>query len=100
VDDDTYINLDWFTHHYDGFDSSIPRADAGCLVIHPAHMTNFSFPFGGFGLFLTQGTVANLIRLIHCQVEAMPTVVMLLNPTPANRCNKYCLGNENSIKMP
>ena len=48
VDDDTYINMDWFTQQYRGFNTSLPRADAGCLVINPAHMTNFSFPFGGF----------------------------------------------------
>jgi hypothetical protein len=66
VDDDTYINLQWFQEEFGNQDSSIPRAESGCLLFGPATL---SFPYGGFGLMLSMGALHNLIRPIHCTVD-------------------------------
>ena len=68
VDDDTYFNMDWFQSYVKDWDSSIPRAEAGCLIRSPLHLVNNSFAYGGYGLILSQGAIYNLIhRHIHCR---------------------------------
>jgi hypothetical protein len=64
VDDDTYINLQWFEQEFGSQDSNIPRAEAGCLIFSPFNNT---FPFGGFGTILSKGAIHNLIRPIQCK---------------------------------
>lgn len=76
VDDDTYYNMDHFQTLVKswGEESSFPRVEAGCLVQHGVYReTNFSFPFGGFGLYLSRGSVENLMRPIRCGDNATRT---------------------------
>ena len=41
-------------------------ATAGCSVRHVVSQTNFTFPFGGFGYFLSKASIQRLIEPIHC----------------------------------
>jgi len=69
VDDDSYYNMDLFQQFVKSWeeDSSFPRIEAGCLIKQPLHVgTNFSHPFGGFGLILSRGAIQNLMRPLHC----------------------------------
>lgn len=64
-DDDTYYNMVRIEDFLKDKDPSIPLAEAPCLIRH-AHVDNFSFPWGGYGLILSRGAIENLIRPIHC----------------------------------
>ena len=66
MDDDTYYNMELFQRNFEKLNSSEPLVVAGCLVRHPIHMINFTFPFGGFGSILSKGALHNLFRPIHC----------------------------------
>ena len=55
ADDDTYVNMELFGQYMSNFDTSIPRAVAGCLLRVPSKQLNFSFPLGGFGTILSKG---------------------------------------------
>ena len=65
-DDDTYYNMEKFQINFGSVDSSIEKVYAGCLVRAPLHMTNFTFPFGGFGSILSKGALIRLFRRHHC----------------------------------
>ena len=40
---------------------------AGCLVVHaPAQVTQWTFPFGGWGTYFTKGALERLILPLHC----------------------------------
>jgi hypothetical protein len=55
ADDDTYINFELFEQYMSTFDTSAPRAIAGCMVRSPIMRVNFTFPFGGFGMAFSKG---------------------------------------------
>ena len=65
-DDDTYYNMEKFQMNFASFDSSIEKVYAGCLVRAPLHMTNFTFPFGGFGSILSKGALVRLFKRHLC----------------------------------
>lgn len=65
-DDDTYYNMIKIQEFLKHKDPSIPRAEAPCLIQHHSLKSNFSFPWGGYGFFLSKGAIANLIRPIYC----------------------------------
>jgi hypothetical protein len=79
VDDDTYVNMDpvleqllfiLFQQH-DG--STIKNAHyiAGCLS--RARFMNFSFPYGGWGTFVSRAALENWMRPIHCTPASTTT---------------------------
>jgi hypothetical protein len=56
ADDDTYVNMNAFEQYMSTFDSTLPRAIAGCLYrSEQPHELNFSFPHGGFGTIFSKG---------------------------------------------
>jgi hypothetical protein len=57
ADDDTYVNMELFEKYMSTFDTSIPRAVAGCMVRSPIREVNFTSPFGGFGMVFSKGTL-------------------------------------------
>jgi len=76
VDDDTYYNMDLFQNFVRSWkeDPSFPRIEAGCLIKQPLHLgTNFSHPFGGFGLVFSRGSIENLMRPLPCNVNTGTT---------------------------
>ena len=81
MDDDTYINMKTFEREFRGYlarprkdlsppDKSEPLVMAGCLVKQPVKQLNFTFPFGGFGTFLSRGALEELYRPIYCDPAA------------------------------
>ena len=66
LDDDGYYNMELFRQFVQDLDPWEPSTYAGCLIQMPLHATNMTFPFGGFGLILSRGTLMNLIRPVHC----------------------------------
>jgi hypothetical protein len=70
TDDDTYINLPLFLQWARRSNSQIPVVHAGCLVRHPIHMINFTFPWGGFGSFFNRRSVKRLATSVHCSSSA------------------------------
>ena len=65
-DDDTYYNMELFQESFADADASVEKVIAGCLVRAPIHMTNFTFPFGGFGSILSKGALNRLFMRRHC----------------------------------
>ena len=55
MDDDTYVNFELFEQYMSTFDTSTPRAVAGCMVRSPIMEVNFTIPFGGFGMIFSKG---------------------------------------------
>ena len=82
TDDDTYINMKTFEREFGGSGDLRPRRDlspptegeplvmAGCLVRQPVKQLNFTFPFGGFGTFISRGALQELYRPIYCDPSA------------------------------
>jgi len=81
MDDDTYINMKTFEREFRGYlarprkdlsppDKSEPLVMAGCLVKQPVKQLNFTFPFGGFGTFVSRGALEELYRPIYCDPTA------------------------------
>ncbi|KAL3774951.1 hypothetical protein ACHAWO_007911 [Cyclotella atomus] len=66
VDDDTYWNMELFEQHFKPFDSNEAHVIAGCMVRLPVHKINFTFPFGGFGIVLSNGALKNLFQNMYC----------------------------------
>lgn len=65
IDDDTFINMEGFARHMK------PQRDrqivvAGCKCREPLHIINFTFPFGGYGLFYSKSSLEYLMQPIHC----------------------------------
>ncbi len=65
-DDDTYYNMELFQRTFEDNDSATAKVYAGCLVRFPIHMTNFTFPFGGFGSIISKGALRKLFQGIRC----------------------------------
>jgi hypothetical protein len=66
MDDDTYYNMEQFQRNFAKMNSSQDLFYAGCLVRWPIHQINITFPFGGFGSILSQGSLRNLFEPIYC----------------------------------
>lgn len=70
IDDDTYVNVpsvvDWLMEAYGdgGRESSSARIVAGCLT--RIRWYNFSFPYGGWGTFLSRETLRRLATPLVC----------------------------------
>jgi len=84
TDDDTFIDIDLLRQTLlattDEKDDSavypnpnIPVVYAGCRVRHPMHQTNFTFPFGGFGLFFSRGALLRMIQPLYCNTTSLGT---------------------------
>jgi hypothetical protein len=65
VDDDSYWNIELFEQHFKPLESSEAHVVAGCMVRLPIHMNNFTFPFSGFGVVLSNGAMKNLFQNIY-----------------------------------
>lgn len=76
IDDDTYLNI----HHLENYllqsvdNVNVPRSTepvifAGCRVRHPVHEMKWTFPFGGWGIYLSEGALKKWVRSIHCEKE-------------------------------
>jgi len=63
MDDDTYINIDLFVSYMETEDPSKPLAYAG--RIFPLQK-NYTFPWGGFGVIFSRGSLMRLIQPLHC----------------------------------
>jgi len=83
-DDDTFIDISILNQTLlattDEKDNSvlyphpnIPAVFAGCRVRHPIHETNFTFPFGGFGLFFSRGALLRMIQPLYCNTTSSET---------------------------
>lgn len=67
VDDDTYYNIDELSAQFLSMqDQSLPGVTAGCRVNHGGIAKGVVFPFGGFGLIFTKGTLERLSQPITC----------------------------------
>jgi hypothetical protein len=66
-DDDTWIGMNQMLSFLRTRNQSIPFVSAGCMVLWPLHIVNFSFPYGGFGLVLNQLAISRLIRPLYCE---------------------------------
>eukprot|EP00957_Ditylum_brightwellii_P075438 5733424-Ditylum_brightwellii.AAC.1 len=82
-DDDTYININHIAEMYihqpkkqiqtetATSEIIIPPPDhpfmfAGCRVRSPAHQITNTFPFGGYGTFLSRGSLSRILQPLHC----------------------------------
>lgn len=74
IDDDTYLNI----HHLENYllksvdNSNVPKSTepvifAGCRVRHPIHEMKWTFPFGGWGIYLSEGTLKKWMKRINCE---------------------------------
>jgi len=63
IDDDTYINLDLFVSRMETKDPSIPITYAGHIFKLDE---DYSFPWGGFGVIFSRGSLIKLIQPLHC----------------------------------
>lgn len=74
IDDDTYLNV----HHIENYlknsegNSNVPRSTepvifAGCRVRHPVNEMKWTFPFGGWGIYLSEGALKKWMRSIRCE---------------------------------
>ena len=80
MDDDTYINvhdLEQYLMNMDGIsknktDGYVPSSVetpvifAGCRVRAPSNEISFSFPFGGWGIYLSKGTLKKWLEPMDC----------------------------------
>jgi hypothetical protein len=66
IDDDTYINMDSVTDILiKEFPAHIPQLAAGCNFDYLTKIS-FSFPYGGFGSFISKAAIERLLRPIDC----------------------------------
>jgi len=107
VDDDTYMNIQHITEYLlqqPGPKKShvqspqIPVVYAGCKRIGDPRSESFwNFPFGGFGTFLSQGSLRRWMRPLHCHKNTTSNIsVIALNDDNINdsifeynMCQKY-----------
>merc|ERR1712157_568347 len=80
VDDDTYINLDYFHDTMKDKDPSIPMVYSGCLIyftwrygIGGVNKEEWRFPFGGYGLFFSRGSIERMMQPLRCHQETNKT---------------------------
>lgn len=102
VDDDTYINIDHIKNYLltrPNKKTPLPSAPvifSGCRVRWPNHEVRFTFPWGGFGTFMSKGSLQRWTQPINC-------LFPYKNPADdddrfeRNICNKYKFGNASSI---
>lgn len=69
VDDDTYINLKAIKIDLQALDAKNSRYLAGCMSRFPLHEINFTFPYGGFGSFLSKTSIQRFQERINCRKE-------------------------------
>lgn len=87
ADDDTYFNMEHLEEYLirqparleeRGFNqdtSTVPSFNApvvfaGCKVRLPTHQITFTSPFGGFGTFLSKGSLKRWMQPLHCNETA------------------------------
>jgi hypothetical protein len=70
IDDDTFLNVPALmeTLRRD-FASTVPHVVAGCNT----RMYAFTFPYGGFGSFLSRAAIQRLLKPIHCTTTTTTT---------------------------
>jgi len=67
VDDDTYFNMDLFTKFVKGKNNTVPIVYAGCAMqFHPRNLM-WTFPWGGYGVVFSRGSIENLIHPLDCK---------------------------------
>jgi hypothetical protein len=83
ADDDTYVNMDHILkmmitdpkkYEENGGNlemirfppSNTPVVTAGCRARASDHLLTWIFPFGGFGVFFSKGSLERLIQPLHC----------------------------------
>ena len=72
-DDDTWVNLNHVSKFIvQAYPKHEPHAVAGCLVRSAILSHKSSFPFGGFGLILSQKTIHNFFRPLNCSNVVEP----------------------------
>lgn len=69
-DDDTYFNMVKLYPFLGAKNPLQPTADAGCLVRMPVAQIAFDYPYGGFGLMLSQAAVERLVRPVDCDTPS------------------------------
>ena len=79
IDDDTFINVKLFNNYMreEAVDPAIPMVYGGCLIYKKwkigagAKRTTieWNFPFGGYGLFFSKGSIERLIYPLNCKID-------------------------------
>merc|ERR1712151_511238 len=80
IDDDTFINVRHFNAYMneeEKIDPAIPMVYGGCLIQktwkfgagETRTSLDWNFPFGGYGLFFSKGSVERLIYPLHCKID-------------------------------
>lgn len=67
VDDDTYMDLQAIKSELRAVDNNNSRYLAGCLTRLPIHQINFTFPYGGFGSFLSKTSMERFLERVNCR---------------------------------
>ncbi|KAL7579655.1 hypothetical protein ACA910_021806 [Epithemia clementina (nom. ined.)] len=75
VDDDTWLNLDLIVPQLTMSSPSTdaPTVVAGCMIYTSQFIPYFSFPYGGFGIFLSRPALERLFQPLHCHAKWWPT---------------------------
>ncbi|KAL7576088.1 hypothetical protein ACA910_000869 [Epithemia clementina (nom. ined.)] len=89
-DDDTWVNMDrlsqFVTRSYPKYEA---HAVAGCMIRSAVQAHNFTIPYGGFGLVLTQQALYNFLRPLNCSAShanlEMSTMESILTLRDSNR---------------
>lgn len=69
IDDDTYVNMDSLTDTlHNEFPFQTPQLVAGCNFVFLKH-NSFTFPYGGFGSFLSKAAINRLLQPIDCSTR-------------------------------
>jgi len=81
IDDDTYIDMGILHQYLFSFSKKVrldnevsphePVVYAGCRIRWPIHEVNFTFPYGGHGLFFSRGALLRLIQPLFCNFSAV-----------------------------
>jgi hypothetical protein len=87
-DDDTWYGMNQMISFLSTRNHSTPFVSAGCRVLWPIQMVNFSFPWGGFGMALNQLSIERLIKPIYCN---QTTTTMHNSTADAAHMRRVCL---------
>lgn len=102
VDDDTYINIEHIKNYLLSKPSvkvpppTEPVIFSGCRVRWPNHQVKFTFPWGGFGTFLSKGSLQRWVQPINCKFSYSNSSS---NEFERNICNKYLKKNSNHVNL-
>jgi hypothetical protein len=66
IDDDTYINMESLTDMLNNFPYDTPHLVAGCNFVF-MRKQDMTFPYGGFGSFITRASIQRLLQPIYCK---------------------------------